>query len=290
MLGNALHKPVFSTGTGEDWVNIKHKESPERIKWWIATAYTFGNYFMYAYSQWGFSEETGTQWYQFPMETFEPYSSFITKHSALFDDFVDYKQVAILYDNESFRLEDQSAVDISRQLHYAQIPVGLAISGDEWLKFNLTPEILNQFEYLIIPEKTKLTSQLDSLFTPFSKNNKLIRWSDKTEIQSIVKSPLKVLDTEKVWTIPRVKVSCSKNREVVIHLLNQDFNNENEKMNKKTDFKISISNILLGKQGCSSVYYYAPGQERINLEFANNNDGITVNIPSLNIWGILKVE
>ncbi len=290
MLGNALHKPVFSTGTGEDWVTIKHKESPARINRWIATAYTFGNYFMYAYNQWGFSEETGTQWYRFPMKTFEPYSSFITEHSALFDDFVDYKQVAVLYDNESFRLGDQSAREICRQLHYSQIPVGLAISGDEWLKYDLTPETLSQFEYLIIPEKAKLTSHLDSLFTPFSKKNKLIHWSDEIEIQSIVKSPLKVLDTEKVWTIPKVKVSDNKKTEVVIHLLNQDFNNDNDKMNKKAAFKLSINNLLLGKKGCSSVYYYTPGHDRINLEFADNNDGITVNIPSLNIWGIIKVE
>ena len=288
--GNALNKPVFSTGTGEDWVIIKYKESPARINRWIASAYTFGNYFMYAYNQWGHSAETGTQWYRFPMEIFEPYSFFISENPSLFDDFVAYKQVGVLYDNESFRLGDQSSRDICRQLHYSQIPVGLAISGDEWLKFNLTPEILSQFEYLIIPEETKLTSHLDSLFTPFSKENKLIRWSDEIEIQSIVKSPLKVLDTENVWTIPRVKVSDSKNSEVVIHLLNQDFNIENEKMNEKTDFKISISNIILGKQGCSSVYYYTPGQDKINLEFTDSNDGITVNIPSLDIWGILQVE
>ena len=290
LLGNALHKPVFSTGTGEDWVRIKNKENPERIQWWIATAYTFGNYFMYAYNQWGFSKETGTQWYKFPRETFEPYSTFITEHSDLFDDFVDYKQVAVLYDNKSFRLGDRSSREICRQLHYAQIPVGLAILGDEWLKFDLTPEILNQFEYLIIPEKTKLTSHLDSLFIPFSKNNKLIRWSKETDVQSLIQSPLKVMDVEKVWAIPRIKVSDSENTEIVIHLLNQDFNNEMDKMNTKTDFKVYISGILFGKQEFSSVYYYAPGQDKVQLEFTDANDGITVNIPSLDIWGIIKVE
>lgn len=289
MLGNALHKPVFSTATGQDWVKIKLKESPVRIQRWIATAYAFGNYFMYAYNQWGFSEETGTQWYQFPMETFESYSSFITEHPALFDDFEDYNQVAVLYDNKAFRLGDESAREISRQLHYAQIPVGLAILGDEWLKSKLTPEKLSQFEYLIIPEKTILSNSLDSLFVPFSKNNKLIRWSDEIELQSIIHSPLKVLDVEKVWAIPRVKVSNTQNSGLVIHLLNQDFNNENDKMNKKTNFKVFVSSYLLGKQGCSSIYYYTPGHNRISLEFTDQNEGITVNIPFLDIWGIIKI-
>ncbi len=290
MLGNALHKPLFSTGTGEDWVKIKQKESFTRIRRWISTAYAFGNYFMYAYNQWGFSEKTGTQWYRFPMEAFEPYSSFIHNNSFLFDDYEEFKYTAVLYDNRAFRLGDISSREISRVLHYDNIPVELAIKGDEWLQFDLTPQVLNDFEYLIIPEKTEITPELGTLFEKFSKNNKLIRWSENLDIKALIPSPVKVSGAEKVWALPRVKPADDGSREVVVHLLNEDYDAGSDKMNIKSGFKLDISNRILGEKEVTSVSYYAPGKEKVKAEFVKNDSGVTVTIPELNIWGIVKIN
>lgn len=289
MLGNALHKPVFSTGTGEDWIKIKHNESRVRINRWIATAYTFGNYFMYSYNKWGFSEETGTQWYQIPIDMFEPLCTFITENSELFDDYIMYKQVGVIYDNSAFRAGDKISREICRELHYKQIPAGIVPIGGELLKYKISAKDLDEFEYLILPEETPRSQVLSNIIKPYEVNNKLIPWTDDIDIQSVFESPIKV-EANKVWAIPRIKEKSNSSYDIVIHLLNQDFDKKLEKMNEKSDFQVFLSKQLLNDQRVSSAEYFIPGQKSIKLNITTKDEGCAINIPSLDVWGIIKIN
>ncbi|MEX2369479.1 MAG: hypothetical protein WD578_00630 [Bacteroidales bacterium] len=290
LLGNALGKPVFSTGTGEDWIQILQNENPVRVARWIATAYAFGNYFMYSYNKWGFSEETGTLWYQIPVETFEPFFSFIHENRELFDGFEAFRQVAVLYDNEDFRLRDKGARDICRTLHYANIPTGLVVRGDVWLKADLTVKELLPYDYLILPKKTTLTDELKILIKPFAENEKLIRVSEETDPVKLITSPLQIRGAQKIWTLPRVKHRIGQTDEIVIHLLNQDYQEETDQMNKKENFEVSINNSIIGNIKKPRVSYYSPGGTIVHPHFSMEKDQMTVRIPVLDIWGILKLE
>jgi len=47
-LADAIGCPIFATATGEDWVQVMERGDVVRVQRWIADAYAFGNYFMYA--------------------------------------------------------------------------------------------------------------------------------------------------------------------------------------------------------------------------------------------------
>ncbi|MFC2089616.1 hypothetical protein ACFLT1_02475 [Bacteroidota bacterium] len=289
LLGSALDKPVFSTGTGEDWIRIMQKESPVRINRWIATAYAFGQYFMYSYNKWGFSEETGTQWYQIPMETYEPYFSFIHKHSFLFDQYKPYAVTAVLYDNASYRKGDYSSRSLVNNLHYMNIPVGLVATGDEWLKHSLSAKELESYTTLIIPETLELTGNLERTIAAFSENAQLLKYSNEIDLNKLIKSPIKVINAENVWTLPKTKTEKDGKTSVVIHLLNQNFDHDTEQMHPKIAVDLLVRKELTQAGKIKKLRYYSPDNKSIKLKYTSTDDGIIIRIPELDVWGILEI-
>ena len=281
-LGDGLGKPVFSTGTGEDWIVAGEENVPVRINRWIATAYAHGHYFMYSWNKWGFSEETGTQWYQIPMEYFEPYCTFINKNPELFDGFDPITTVGILYENEVVRKGSAAAQTICRELNYANIPNGLAVSGDEWLLDSLTKKELDQFEYLVLPPETNLSENEKIVLNEFSKQHDVVEWTTAGEALKKLPQTLKINGAEKVWALPRKKAN-----EVVIHLLNQNYNQEQDKMKRKTSFELFIDK-QFAASGKVSFEFYQPGKPPQKLKSVKTENGIVVEIPALEVWGIVK--
>lgn len=288
LLGNALGKPVFSTGTGEDWIQINHNPAPVRVQRWIATAYAFGNYFMYSWNKWGFSEETGTLWTRIPVSYYELFCSFITENSGLFDDYEAIGQVGILYDNTACRNGNWEVREICRELHYANIPIGLIVSGDEFLQFHTTQEQLEQFELIIVPGSTDLNIKGQELLEPMIRDDKVITWKNPGAVSERIKPFISLKNTEKVWAIPRIK-SGSSGESVVIHLLNQDYDASKDKMILKENVEIFISDKLIGNSLETRIKLYAPGQPEKTLEFKPSRDGINITLPLLNLWAIIKI-
>lgn len=124
MLGTALGKPVFSTGSGHCWIKVGKHGDVTRVRRWIATAHAFGHYSMYAYKKWGFSKETGTQWYMTPIATYEPLCRFIVENAPIFDDYEPVAQVGVLYDNSACGKNRWGVRKVCRALHEANIPCG----------------------------------------------------------------------------------------------------------------------------------------------------------------------
>ena len=288
MLGNALGKSVFSTGTGEDWVKIKQHPDTTRIRRWIATAYACGQYFMYSYNKWGYSDKTGTQWYRIPVQTFEPMTSFITQNPGLFDGFEPITQVGVLYENEVCKNNHWSVRNICRELNYANVPVGLAVSGDDsWLKHELTPEALGKFEYLVLPEITNLSDKENQLLKRFSREGKLIKWTNKEDVVRKIPPLITVKNGDKVWTLPRINRDDKK---IVIHLLNQDYDGQKDRMNQKTNVQIFISKKLTDNISFSGISLYAPGRKPVPLAINKTDGGVEVTVPAIEIWSVLKLE
>lgn len=290
LLGNALGKPVFSTGTGEDWIYINQKGAPVRVQRWIATAYAFGQYFMYSYNKWGFSEKTGTQWYQIPIEIYEPLCSFINQNPQLFDGYEPYEQVGILYENEVCRKNDREIKSIVKKLNETNVPIGLVASGDTWLKRDLTLESLNRFKYLILSEKTNLSENEKVLIDKFAENHPVFSWIGEEEVLQKIPNLLKVTNAEKVWALPRIKEEDGEITGLVVHLLNQDYDAEKDKMNRKTDFMVFLSNDLLSGLSEKDVRFYSPENEPVLLKSIKSDKGIYVSIPFLDLWGLLVLE
>ena len=287
MLGTALGKPVFATASGVDWVNAQLDKSVTRVQRWIATAYSFGHYFMYAYKQWGFTEETGTIWYQVPISIYEPLCHFITENAELFDDYEAVAQVGLLYDNAACEEGDWWVREVCRELNYANIPTGLAVSGDKHLKFSTPPEKLAEFEWLLVPQGTDQGKSQNELFETALEQGKLLEWTGMDELLTRIDPILTLTNGEKVWALPRQK-KATNGTELVIHLLNQDYDPDSDSMNRKTDVEVFISQRLIGGIPADEAWIFAPGTEPVELEVVQTEGGVKIKVPVLDLWAILK--
>ena len=288
MLGTALGKPVFSTGTGEDWVRVQQRNDVTRVQRWIATSYAFGQYFMYAYNKWGFSEETGTQWYQVPITVYEPLCRFITENAGLFDDFEPVAQVGLVYDNASCRNNDWIVRDICRDMHYANIPAGLVISGDSWLKYQTAPDQMEQFELLIAPSLSALSGEKNKIFHRLEEEGRLIEWTGIDEICSRITPMVSLRSGENVWILPRKKHGEDPGT-VVIHLLNQDYDPVTDSMKIKNDIGLFISSRLTNNIPAKKATIFIPDNEPMELQVKPEGDGVVVYVPVLELWALLKL-
>ena len=289
MLGTALGKPVFATGSGEDWVHAQLDKSITRVQRWIATAYSFGHYFMYSHNQWGFSEETGTMWYKVPISIYEPLCRFITKYAELFDGYEAVIQVGILYDNAACRDGDWWVREISRQLLYENIPIGLAIEGDKHLRFSTDTEHLSGFDLLMVPGYQEPTKELNDLVKAATEQGKLMVWKGNEELLSKIDPLVNLTHGAKVWTLPRQKIT-EHGTELVIHLLNQDYDQGNDRMNMKSDVEVFVSKRLTGSRTAETAWIYAPGNYPEELEISQVEGGIRLMIPVIDLWAIIAFE
>ncbi len=289
-LATSLNKPLFATGNGEDWVHVKQKNDETRVRRWIATAYAFGHYFMYAYKKWCFSQETGTLWYQTPIKTYKPICDFITENRELFDDYEPVSQIGVLYSNAACLHDHWQVREVCRDLHYANIPFKLIPAHDEYLQVPLLNEDnMKNIELLIIPEPTLLTGKQDSLIKKWIKQGKAVSWSNIKQVKSIIDSYIKIQNSSMVWALPR-EIPEKPNSPLIIHLLNQDYDSQKDKMRIQKNLKISLSMSFLKNKKSSKATLYAPEKKPITLPVKIINDRYEIIVPELNIWGILKIE
>ena len=247
-LGDALGKPVFSTGAGHDWIHIGEDQSVTRVRRWIATAYAMGHYSMYAQRKWGFSKETGTRWYPTPIATYQPLTDFITTNSDLFDGYEAVEQIGVLYSNRACRENHWEIRQICRELHYANIPFGLVLAGDDWLKRPLTNKELSRFKLTIVPQPAKLAGHQAELIDRWQERGRAIAWTDLADIQRRITPWVTVQGSDKVWALPRTKANDPQSP-LVIHLLNQDYDADADKMRPAEGLTVQVSKALLGDSG-----------------------------------------
>ncbi|MHC4251306.1 MAG: hypothetical protein ACYS9X_19475, partial [Planctomycetota bacterium] len=288
-LGDALGKPVFSTGSGDGWARADETGCVVRLHRWIATAHAFGHHFMNAWKRWGFSKETGTRWCVTPVSMFEEICGFIAENAELFDDYEPVAQVGLLYSNRACLRNKWGVRDAAREFHYANVPFGLAVAGDDWLKRELTEAELSRFELVVVPEPAMLEGAQGALVESWRRKGKAVTWTNAAEVLARVKPLVAVEDAPKVWALPR-RIPSRPGAPVVIHLLNQDYDEKADAMRGKVGFKVRVRNALLPGGARRKVTLFAPGAEPKPAAIAVEGDDLVVTVPTLELWGILKLE
>ncbi|MHC5054867.1 MAG: hypothetical protein ACYTKD_09140 [Planctomycetota bacterium] len=288
-LGDALGKPVFSTGSGDGWARADETSCVVRLHRWIATAHAFGHHFMNAWKRWGFSKETGTRWCVTPVAMFEQLCGFITENAELFDDYEPIAQVGLLYSNRAGLRNKWEVRDAARELHYTNIPFGLAVAGDDWLKRELSEAELSRFELVVVPEPAMLEGAQAELVESWREARKAVKWTNTADVLARVKPLVAVEGAAKVWALPR-RIPSRPRAPVVVHLLNQDYDEKADAMRAKTDFKVRVRDGLLPKTATHRATLFAPGAEPKPVTVAVEGDGLVVTVPALDLWAILKIE
>ncbi|HVZ64571.1 MAG TPA: hypothetical protein VG936_08365 [Lacunisphaera sp.] len=290
-LGEAIGRPTFSTGAGWDWVKVGQSPSTTRVRGWIAEAYAFGQYFMYAWGKWAWSESSPTNpLLKVDPEIFRPMFAFVSDHSELFDGLENAATVGLLFDSATAARNHWDVRDASKAMLDAGVPYGLAVSGDELLKRPLTREALNRFRVLVLPKDIKRTEALNQLLAQWQESGGILidRSAGDPEIGKLP-GRIEVKCAGRVWALPRAPRDATK---LVVHFLNRDYDAAHDLMKEKRAIAVALAPASLG--GPSSirrVRYFAPGVEPRDLAFHSGGDGtLRFELPLLNLWGIAEIE
>jgi hypothetical protein len=290
LLADVLRKPVFSTGTGEDWIEVMQHGDVTRVRRWIATAHAFGHHFMYAYRKWGFSEATGTQWYQTPIETYAPLYQFITSHPSLFDHYEAAPQVGVLYDNRSRRAGRADVGPIVRALHDAHYSVGLAVAGDEWLQHELDEAQLERFELLIVPTGVQLAAPAAAVLERWRNDGgTVLEWTDVEAVQARLEPRVQVRSSGRVWALSRVRNDLGPAR-TVVHLLNQQAATDGDAMMPSGPVQLALRTDRWVNRRPKTATLHAPDQPPLTLPIDYVGDRGVVTVPSVDVWAVLALE
>jgi hypothetical protein len=287
MLGNALGKPVFSTGSGHCWIEVQKHDDVTRVRRWIATAHVFGHYSMFAYKKWGFSKETGTQWYITPISTYEPLCRFIRENASLFDGYEPVAQVGVLYDNATCRRHRWQVRDICRELHYANVPCGLVLAGDGYLRHPLTKEAMDAFELVVVPTDVDMTDEQANIAKPFQDDGRAVAWSSVDDVMKRVRPLISLAGGDKLWAIPR-KIPGRADAATVVHLLNQDYDAKIDAMRPKRNITVALRRKLVGNATRATLF--SPEKPPQTLQAKATDDGLVVTVAEVDLWAIMRIE
>ena len=289
-LGEAIGRPTFSTGAGWDWVKINNSHASTRVRGWIAEAYAFGQYFMYAWEKWGWSEGTGTRHLEVDPEMFRPMFAFVSDNPELFDGLKNAATVGLLFDSATAARNRWDVRAASKALLDAGVPYGLVVSGDELLKWSLTREELNRFRVIVLPNDVRRSGELNRLLASWeASGGRLITHASGDPGLENLFGRMEVKGDGRVWALPRVQPDASK---LVVHFLNRDYDAANDVMKEKKAVSVTLNPASLGgPPTIRLVRYFEPGLKARDLKFQQGSDGaLEFELPSLNIWGIAQIE
>ena len=306
-LAEALGKPVFATGTGENWSFVSERGAVTLVRRWIATAHALGQHFMYSHNKWCWSKEKGTHWYTTPIETYLPVCRFIAQNAELFDEYEAVAQVGVLYSDRACYERHWEVRDACWGLLNANIPFGIAVAGGDWLRHELTEAELSAFEVLVVPEPAMLDGEQERLVSSWARRgkehgSKVVKWESAGEgggaraaqVASRVVSLVSLRSGDGVWVLPR-KIPGRRGAPVVVHLLNQDYDADADAMREKRSITVGLGEGLFDGAEVAGVTYLTIDAEPKALPFrkergSKERGGIEVTVPELDLWGILRVD
>jgi len=89
--------------------------------------------------------------------------------------------------------------------------------------------------------------------------------------------------------LPRVKSSGAANK-AVIHLLNREYVPDTESMAVKENFTIRLDTSLVKMMNVKSVKLLSPGSQDVKLDWSLEKNAISIDIPTLDYWGLVVME
>ncbi len=301
-LGDALGRPVFATGTGEDWISYRKAGATHRVRGWIAQAYAFGHYFMYAWNKWGYSDESGTLWTQIPTAVYEPFTGFVRDHPELFDGMESAATVGLLYDNAAAGSGKWQVRETSKALLDAGVPYRLVVRGDEVLRFpDEAPRAAR--DILVVPPDVARTPELEAWLKAWQSQAGRLRSQDEPAKAGVAESAgdsrlaaaaIRVKAGGRVWALPRLRAEPKPSTggpRGVIHLLNREYPASGDSFRRLARVEVRFPATALGGIKPGSAAYYAPGKPAVKVALnADASGAFTVVVPELEIWGVIALE
>ncbi|MBI2303020.1 MAG: hypothetical protein HYU66_29280 [Armatimonadetes bacterium] len=287
-LGEALGKPVFATATGEDWSAVSAAKSVVRVRLWIAQAYAFGQYFMYAQRKWCFTPEAGTHWYDTPIATYEPLTTFIDANARLFDGCEAVAQVGVLYSSRACDENHWEVREACRALRDAGVPNALVVAGDRTLRHELTDAELGRHPLIVAPQPDRLVGVQAARLAARREAGQVVDWTDATAVLARIRPWVRIEGAERVWALPR-RVPGDPSAPLVVHLLNRDYDAVADAMRPRPAFRLHLAGELFPAGRPSRAVLHTPGMADRSLPVHDSPAGVTVTVPGLELWSVVEL-
>ena len=304
-LADALGKLVAITGVPKAFEPYRLRDRPGHIRLWIAQAYAHGHVFMAPDKMWT-QRQPGQpdRWYHSQPGDYEPLYHFIRDYPELVDDYAAAAKIALIFSNNAVRRylgeslrgghlggQNRSApkTELSQAclaLSRANAAYSIIVAGDDWIADDLLSADLDQYEMVVRFEPSYLSPAQEAKLE--SVGERLHTYSGADDLLRRVEPHVSVLGSERVAVLPRTKPNAADSP-LICHLLNSDYAAESDSYRTQRDLTLKVSSQLLGR-AISSATLYAPGQLPESLTCDVSADGVSVAIPELPMWGVVKLE
>ena len=302
-LANMVDRMHVCTATGGDWASTVLDNRRDAVRSWIAQAYAFGNIFMVPYHVWCYSPSKGTHWYDTDEDDYAFLYRFIQENKVLFDGYKMQAPVALLYDFKQHMDAKYEQKRVAEWLAENGIQFDLAAVNAEEIKIKFDKKKLESYKLIIAPEPLGLKGEDKKAATGWAAKGKLILMDPELDFSN---QTLEKLKEYRIEVSNRAKVLATAQTipgkaetPVVIHIVNKNYNYKQNKLHKQKNIKISFHESLFDRSLSNKAILYTPIQgdgkslgatEKQAITLSKKNGIINVTIPSLEIWGVLKIE
>lgn len=284
-LADGLNRHVASTASGHDWALVKEQSRPGLVRTWIAMSYAFGHTLMAPHRQWCYTKEKGTHWHESDPADYAPLYRFVRRHARLLDDYEAVAQVAVVYSAADQRRYRGSIEKICATLAERNIPFTVVIAGDDWVDYRLNSKQLSAFKAVIVPKDVHLGDAQQKLIDKVAKQKRLVVWPDDNRLSELVGKPIAVEGSQHIWAVARLK--RSDDALPVVHLLNRQYNSQNDSMTPQTNVVIRLRRDLFGGRQVAVATLHTP-QSSDRLNVSADEHYVTIKAPMRRHWGLIE--
>ena len=226
-----------------------------------------------------------------------PFYRFVRANAVLFDGYQPVEQVGLVMSlgvADNYLGDPQFQADYSRigqELLDRCIPFGVAVAADGFFyKRELSRENLAaRFQLVIEPRHTNLTGNQRAALSELKAQGKVHVYDDQGLEPALSRlRPWVACDQPDVFILPRRKSPNSADP-LVVHLINRDYREQEDRVEEKGEFRLTLHKELLGHR-VAGVECYSPSSDPRKLAWEVIPDGITITVPTLEYWNVLKVS
>ncbi|MCY4019525.1 MAG: hypothetical protein OXG39_08970 [Chloroflexi bacterium] len=304
-LADALERIVAITGVPSAFEPYRIHDRPGHIRLWVAQAYAHGHVFMAPDKMWTLRYRgEPDRWYHSKPGDYEDLYHFVRDYPELFDGYESAASVALVFSNKAVRqyLGDQLSsghlggqnrsapkTDLAKAciaLSGANLPYRIIVAGDEWIEDDLLEADLTSYRAVVRFEPSHLSAEQEAKLQ--GAGDRLVTWSDASNLLAKAGQDIDIIGAGNITVLPRHQPN-TQDAPLIVHLLNSNYDLASDRYQTLSNIRLTIARSLL-ERSFSYATLYAPGKEPIVVDCQRTDDGTSIIVPELGMWGVLKLE
>lgn len=283
-IADALGRPCVVTGQpNPDWLTMYREKRVNLARSWIAQAYANGAIFMVPIKMWAY-EGSKHYWYNSRTGDYDYIYRFIHENPDLFDGYEPISHVGLVYVHTAYRKNSKVIFDACAALTRENIPFRLVIAGDDWWPRHLDQRELDSLDVVTTSDTKYLDPAQQAVLDTVS--DRIIQWSDLTSLFDLLPREI-TIEASDVTVLPRAKPN-DPSAPLICHLVNRNYIASTDSMIVQKNFAVTLTDSLFGSP-ITRATYYEPGESPVALKVKSVSNGILINIPHLEHWGVLQL-